>query len=267
MLLPDSHMYKLIKKQTKKIKRWMAFNPPGALSSKGWRLFEEEFKEKAPIRHYFNHTFPFKFMYPIKWKYEEITDWIRYRTSRRYHILDTGLKPGYYEVETKMLHVNFNMLKDFVEVEQAMRSYWWTDEYKHDASWCEKHMPFYRVFYPFRRPDLGIKHLEWAATLDDPSLPVHERCDSQAVSAREILKLYKWWIEERPARKEIELSEYDNQGLGILASLDDDFDKDADDYAKFQKEMDEARAQEEGWEAKDEEMLIRLVKIRRSLWS
>ena len=256
-----------IKKLLKRFKSWMSYSPPGSMTSKGCRLFEKEFKERAPIRYWFKNDFKRGMIYPIKWKYEAISDWIRYRTYGRYHILDTGLAPGYYEIDRLMLHVNFNMLKNFVEVEQAIRSYYWSDDYKEIATWCEKHMPFYRKFYPFRRPDLGIKHLEWASTLDDPSLPPYEQSPAQAIAARETLILYKWWVEMRPARKEIEHVHYDDQGLGMMSSLDDDFDRNAPDFKAHDAAMEASMKQEEQWNQEDDDMLIRLVKIRRSLWT
>lgn len=243
----------------------MRYSPPGSMTSKGWRLFEKEFKERAPIRYWFKHNFRRGVIYPIKWKYDAIRYWIRYRTYDKYHVINTGLTPGYYEIDRLMLHGNFNMLKDFVEVEQAIQTYW-SDDYK-NASWCEKHMPFYRRFYPFRRPDLGIKHLEWASTLDDPSLPPYEQSPVQAAAARETLILYKWWVEVRPARKEIEHVHHDDQGLGMLSSLDDDFDREAPDFKAHVASMEASMEQEEQWIQEDTDMLVRLVKIRKSLWS
>jgi len=245
----------------------MRYDPPGALSSKGWRLFNDEYKKKAPVRYWIMHDLKYKAYMPFVWKYEKVSDWIRYRTYDRYHIVESGLEPGYYDVCTQMLHVNFNILKDFVEVEQAWSRYLWSGEYKEQASWCEKHMPFYRRVFPFRSPEHGIKHFEWAATLDDPALPPHERCDHQAVAAREILVLYKWWVEDRPARKEIEHVPYDHQGKGILGCFDDDFNQDAEDYKAHKVSMDESSRQEEEWEKEDEVMLIRLMKVRKSLWT
>jgi hypothetical protein len=259
-------MYEKIRLAIRRFKHWFKFQPPGSMTSKGWRLFNAEFKEKAPIRYWFGKKFRRSFILPIIWRYKDIIYWIRYRTTDKYNILDTGLKPGYYEIETLMLNVNFNMLKNFVEVEQAIHTYWWSDEYK-NAGWCEKHVPFYYRFYPFRRPDLGIKHLEWSATLDDPALPPHERCVSQAIFARETLALYKWWVEERPARAKEEYTSYDNQGFGSMGCLDDDFDRDAPDYKAHVESMNRRAKQEEDWLQEDEDMLIRLVKIRTGLWT
>jgi len=260
-------MYKQTKNLVRRFRSWMSYNPPGALTSKGWRLFDQEFEKLAPIRYWSKNVFRLSVIEPIKWKYEKISDWIRYRTYDSYHVVDTGLEPQYYGLDTRILHVNFNMLKDFVEVDQALHTYWWSAEFTEQATWCEKHMPFYRNFFPFRRPDLGIKHLDWAITLDDPTLPLHEQCPSQAESARETKLLYKWWTEDRPARKEIDHVPYDDQGLGILSALDEDFDHDAEDYKQHVESMDARSKQEADWHEEDDQMLIRLIKLRRSLWT
>ncbi len=259
-------MLKTIKKTYRKFKAWSAYNPPGALSSKGWRLFKLEFKDRAPVRYYFHYNFKQTFLYPIMWKYKDIRYWLAYRTTQRYHILNTGLTPGYCEIETKMLHVNFNMLKDFVEVEQAWSKYVWSGE-SDNASWCEKHMPFYRFVFPFRRPDLGVRHFEWAATLDDPSIPASDRSEYQARDAREVLALYQWWVDIRPNRKPIEHVSYSEQGMGTLGCLDDDFDANAEDYKAHVASMHESHKQEEDWDIEDGDMLIRLMKIRKGLWT
>ena len=255
-----------IKKIFTKFNKWMDYNPPGAMTSKGWRLFQHEFKEVAPIRFWVKNTARRKYILSIKWKYESISRWIMYRTIYKYNKVDTGLKPSYYSKDTLMLHVNFNLLKDFVEVEQALHTYWWSEEYN-DASWLEKHMPFYYVIFPFRNPEIGLKHLDWAATLDDPSLLPHERNDAQAAAAREIKALYKWWVEERPARKDVIIPDYDRQGLGDLGMFDDDFDQDAPDYKAHLESFELQEKKDKEWEKEDEDMLVRLMKIRKSLWT
>lgn len=254
------------KKAYKRFKSWMSYDPPGSMTTKGWRLFKKEYKEQAPIRYWFMNTFRYKWIMPFKWKYENLKYWIQYRTFDKYHIVKTGLQPQYHSVATIMLHAHFNLLKDFVEVEQAWHKYIWSGEYA-KSSWFERKMPFYGVVFPFRNPQMGVEHFEWAATLDDPNLPPNERCDHQAVTAREVLALYKWWTVTRPARTEIQYIPYDHQGLGGMASLDDDFDRNAEDYAAHVASMDAAAKQEEDWEKEDEEMMIRLIKIRQGLWT
>lgn len=169
-----------------------------------------------------------------------------------------------------MLHANFSMLKDFVEVEQAWQHWCWSDERKEDKSIFHKWQPFYFFFkHNFRRPDLGIEHFEWAATLDDPKLPPHERCEHQAVAAREIMELYDWWVNKRPARKEIEVPSYNHQGLedDFLACFDDDFDRESPDYKAHCEAMDAQNSIDIEWNKEDDDMLIRLIKVRHNLWT
>lgn len=259
----DFHMKKL-KKILRQLGHWLAYEPPGSLSAKDWRLFNDEFEEKAPIRWYIHHEFSRDYIWPVKKKFSDIKWWILHRTTRRFHIVNTGLPPGYNEFETRMLHVNFTMLVDFVEVEQAMH-YWFGDP-ETPTVW-EKYVPFYRVFKPYRNPTKGIKYNEWSSTLDDPSLPPAERSPHQAETSRETLELYHWWKTVRPARSKKPLGTYSDQGLDLFSALDEDFDPTAQDYVDYQLSRAEEEKLEAAWDEEDTTMLIRLIKIRRSLWT
>lgn len=255
-----------MRKIFRKINRWMSYNPPEAMTFKGWRLFKKEFKERAPIRYWLKNDFRYNYIMPIVWKCKAISDWIRYRTYDRYHVVDTGLPPSYYDAERRLFHANFNILKDFVEVELAWRTYIWSEEVDNASLWKRK-IPFYRFFKPFRSREYGLKHLDWASSLDDPSLPPNERCDHQAISSREIRELYLWWVDVYPNRKLEESPGYSDQGLGIMSSIDDDFDGDAPDYKLDEEIRERNRKLEEQWEEEDTEMLVRLVKVRGHLWT
>lgn len=260
-------MLKTIKKYTRKFDSWMSYNPPGALSGTGWRLFNEEFSKKAPVRFYIKTHFKKQFVWPITRRYERISQWIRYRTSDKYHIVNTGLTPGYYSNDDIILHANFNILKTFVEVELSRFSCWSSKSNK-KVSWWKKYIPFYYKFFPIKyNIEYSVKHLEWAATLDDPALSVYERSDEQAHAARETLELYNWWVNTRPARKEHEYVSYSDQGLGSLSVLDDEFDREAPDYKAHVAASNLSTKQEADWAAEDDQMLARLIKIRKHLWT
>ncbi len=254
-----------IKNKVRKIGRWIRYNPPSSMTGKGWRLFYKEFSNKAPIRYYFYNTFPKKYIRPLRWKYRAISEWIEYRTISKYHVLETGLEPGYHDLETQILHVNFNLFKDFVEVQQAYQTHW-ADQTIKKGFW-ERHLPLYRTIFSSRNPELGLRHFQWAATLDDPSIPPHEQCPGQAISAREILELYDWWVNKRPARQDVKIKNFHDQGLGILGSLDEDFDPESEDFKEYMKSVHAQHDLEDAWGEEDTEMLIRLMKIRQGLWT
>jgi hypothetical protein len=44
--------------------------------------------------------------------------WVRHRTVDKYHVVRTGLEPGYYDKDTQMIHACFNLLVEFVDREQ-----------------------------------------------------------------------------------------------------------------------------------------------------
>lgn len=256
-----------------KLKRWMKYNPPAAGTADEWVDFEVQFKSNAPVRYFLTHKLPYVSWKRVSWKYTNIVDWVRYRIVR-YHVIHTGLKPGYYELETKMLHANFQLLVDFVEIEKAWMQKG-SNEREDNAPfrYLKRYIPFRRTWnnITFRSRELGIEHLNWEITLDDPELDDHERSDHQARVAREVLDLYLWWKDIRPAREELPLPEDEFDGVskyGILYTMSDRFKRDHPNAYKARKDWaDAVRVQEEAWGREDDENLIRLIKIRHSLWT
>lgn len=151
------------------------------------------------------------------------------------HYLPTKLTPGqYYEVDTRILHGLFETLVDFIEVEKA----WMSVVFSKD-DWTSFGFPWwykYRILRwtkRFRSVKAGLAHLEWEISLGDTS-------PGQSDAAKEELDLYKWWKFERPAR-------VDPFGTSLVSE--------------------EAWKLEEKYDQEDEEMLIRLIKIRKHLWT
>jgi len=58
-------------------------------------------------------------IWDIKRVFNDMKYWISHRTYDKYHVVRTGLPVGYSDVVEKMLHTNFTMLVDFIEVEKA----------------------------------------------------------------------------------------------------------------------------------------------------
>ena len=120
-------------------------------------------------------------------------------------------------------------MKQHVEEELAWKSQWFSN--KRELTFIQKYIPFGLKMQRFKKPELGIEYLLWESSLDDPSMPIHEQSPIQAAAAREKLELYKWWI-NRP-----------QENVWYLDLMTD------------------------ALLAEEDAMLIRLMKIRRTLWT
>jgi hypothetical protein len=175
---------------------------------------------------------------------DNIVDWIRYRTTRRnYHIVNTGLAPGYHDCDERMIHAIFNLLVDFVEIEKAWMNTWTDNAAYSKLSW------FDRNFRRFRSPEDGIAYLNWEIN----------QCNlkDQSDSAKEILDLYTWWKEVRPNRPDPYIEfDYDFSKSFGLTTLKEN-----------RSILTKINEIENYYHQEDEDMLIRLMKIRRCLWT
>lgn len=255
------------------IKNKFTLNKPLALQWHEWEEWEVQMKKERPLAYWLNETVPdfFDDIYrTITKPFNDLRCWIRYRTFDKYHIIDTGLKPNYYDIDEIMMHGMFQLLVDFVEIEKAwMQVIWSNDEDK------KYHVPWYCKgkfkTKNWRCKEAGLEYLNWECTLGSPKLPEEEQCASQAQTAYEIIDLYKWWTEVRPNRLDpmdaSGWSAYCNkrkeQGYSVLDTRHDT----PEDEQENRKLLDLNRKIEEEQHKEDEEMLIRLIKIRRSLWT
>lgn len=148
--------------------------------------------------------------------------WFTYRLvpKHKYHLIRTGLKPGYYEIDTRMLYGCFSLLREYVESEIASR---WTEDGLTGAA-------------------AGLSQLAWESELTYDEFESHGNPEliglptPQAEAAREIIELYNWWVNVRQSMLH-----------------DDMYDIDYDDYSERS--------------AVDTAQLIRLVAVRRALWT
>ena len=177
----------------------------------------------------------------------KVVEFFRYRITNRMHVVKTGMEPGYVDVTERMLHVNFNMLKDFVEIEKAQM---WK---------------FCGMAEDMEQP--GVSYLVSEMGLLD------EEGTSQAADAREIYDLYNWWTNQRPYRVEDNIEDWD-----AYQSLSKEIYGDYYDLLDNSKDTSELRFLRKTWLnnsvtiernnlLEDDRMLIRLVKIRAALWT
>jgi hypothetical protein len=247
---------------------------PYALSHKGWKEWDAAAKKEQPIAYWIHEVcldwIGDQWKYKIKDPINNTRYAIRHRLFDRYNIIHTKLKPDYYDSDTRMLHGMFELLVDFVEVEKA----WMHVVFNKDAQKARKHPWWSRGwtrFKAFRDPIAGLDHLVWEMSLDNPELPATERSEHQAEAAREIFELYNWWKNIRPNRPDPHdasgWSEHCDKKRDMGIDLLDFEDESADYRAESAKILDKLREIEESQEQEDTDMLIRLIKIRKSLWT
>ena len=132
-------------------------------------------------------------------------------------------------------------------------------------------------FQQWRSPENGIEHLKWAAalTLDDfkdDNDPTRGEPSPQALAARETLALYNWWVNERPKRGDT----WETSGFqAVWDQLKEKYGKnfplgtqmEAADEELYNRAHLAEHDLEAAYEAEDTEMMVRLVKLRRSLWT
>lgn len=232
---------------------------PHSLVMNEWDNWKNIAKKKHPIRFWLaeeglDHIQDFV-NFPSK-KYHSIIYYINNRWITKTHALTSKLKKGdYYDLDTRIIECLFDELVNFVEVELAWHHVIWSET--NQAPWWRR---IFR-FRTWRNPAQGLEHLNWEISLKyddewDKDTERYGKPTPQAENAMEKLALYNWWKqrENRPdphdasgwteyCRTNPKPSEYSPEPLARLREIEQQYD------------------------AEDTEMLIRLIKIRKSLWT
>jgi len=263
----------MIKNTVKTVKNYFDLQKPWALGWKEWDNWHADTKSARPFAYFVMETIPDKYDDFVKFFTKPINNLryaIRVRLFDRYHVINTGLNPGYSDCDTRMLHGMFNMLVDFVEIERAWLHVAFSKEERKKRKhpwWCLG----WTRFKAFRDADAGIAHLKWEMTLDSPNLSPYDQSPSQASSAREIWELYHWWKVVRPTRPDpYDVSGWNehceslrHRGLELF-----NFENETIEEKLRGKEcIARSNTIEKSYDEEDEQMLIRLVKIRKCLWT
>jgi hypothetical protein len=211
-------------------------------------------------------------------KYYINNRWVTRTHSLTAHSRD--IRPGNWcDVGNRFLPCLFNELVDFVEIETAWIHIAWSD--KKDTA--KYNPPFWASGWfrwrTWRCPQAGLDHLDWAMTLTNndwcgPEHPDYGKPTLQAINAKEIKELYTWWTEvyhQRPDPHDASgWSEYCERKREEHGDTGLSFMKDSNDpelRALGDSALKKTHEIEEAYEKEDEEMLIRLIKIRNSLWT
>lgn len=236
-------------------------NKPYALPyPDGWSLWEKNTKDQHPYWYFVLETVPEFFddiWYSIMYYPRKLKSIYRCRFKHKYYLVDTGLdKNQYHEIEERLLHANFSLLKQFVEKEKAWMQTVFANNKDENKGLSER--------------EKGLKYLDWEISLTYNSDYCVEETDSQfgkptpqALAAKTVKELYLWYVDERPKR----IDPYELSGWSDYCSLNKELKdtlKDTTESKKILKKLDKIEKQ---YRDEDTKMLKKLIDVRESLWT
>lgn len=229
-----------------------------SMTWEGWDRYNGRLKRRFPVRWFLSNDIPDFWTDWVKRPIRSTRSFFRYRTKDRYHIVDTGLEPGYYDSDTRMIHSAFNLLRDYVELELAAMHHA-ADE----AEPSESTHSFYGRIKRFRAkqerdPKAGLAYLDWEIEETFGNVSIGQL--TQAEAAQEKKFLYLWWTVYRPQRGDLYKMPLIWSGNGYDETLPV-FSQDCAWQYHLVQQL------EKFYEDEDEEMLHRLVAIRTRMWS
>lgn len=252
-------------------------------TGKEWADWEKQARAAHPVRYWLADE-GLDYLQDI-WMFipdqlHAIKYYINNRWVTRTHCLTAhprDIKPGQWmDVGYRFLPCLFNELVDFVEVELA----WWQIAWADREAKAKYSAPFWATGWfrwrTWRCRQAGLDNLAWQMTctneefLDEDKKHLAEPTH-QAIAAKEILELYTWWTEVYPKRPDpmdasgwsdyCEMRRDRGYALLDLDARSPEEEEIRDSALKKTQEIEEA------YEKEDEEMMIRLIKIRNSLWT
>ena len=252
-------------------------------TSEEWNDWEDKAKAEYPVRWWIAEEgldYLQNIVYYIPDRLNDIRYYINNRWVSKSHALTADprdIKPGNWsDVGNRFLPCLFKELVDFVEIEQAWHHCMWSDDAKtkFDVPWYRSGWLRWRTW---RCPEAGLEYLRWAMTLtNEEFLDDDKKSEAvptyQAKSAKEIIELYTWWTETYRNR----LDPYEASGWTAVCEASRaanggrlHFGTEKDPVLKKQsdKALKALHKIEAAYEKEDEAMMIRLIKIRQSLWT
>jgi len=176
------------------------------------------------------------------------------------------LHGGWHDTDTKMLYVNFQLLVDFMEEEVSGM---------YDA--CLKNYKPAQHLKPKTKREKAEAYYLWEDDMSNATPQELQHHKEQKAWELKVLNLYRWWVDERPARKEKweELVAWEKETGFTPWHFEPShnncsemvFHKDHPLWKKYEQLSDAARNQDEAWEQEDTDKLKELIELRKHLWT
>jgi hypothetical protein len=250
-------------------KKWLFPTMPDAATMEEWDEWNNV-AEQSKLKWFIADTVPTWFAVTFQYRYENLVTSLKSKYIRKHNLIKiNSLKDDeWYDTDTRMMHGMFQLLVDFVELEKSHMQ----------IMLSEKNTTRRMRKVNYRSAEMGLKYLDW-----EISLKKEEGGTNQSKHAKIIKELFIWWKFNRPMRTEpmevkgsmgMSANEfYSDMGddkndsdrvSSMFARIDRRKDKEPDLYKSVNKACDDAEVK---YAKEDEQMLIKLVKIRKSLWT
>jgi len=136
---------------SQKIKSFLTFEAPYALSFDGWDEWNAKTKAEQPIKWFFLKTIPDVWKTTVYWKLEHIVVrqlyWgfkYRFIPKHQYNIVKPRtLSPDYHNPYSVLLHASFEVLVNFIEFERDHGYVDWMATTQHSEFWYEANKLMY----------------------------------------------------------------------------------------------------------------------------
>jgi len=236
---------------------------PDAASMEEWDVWNNN-AMKSKFKWFIVDTVPTWFAVTFQYRYEHFISKLKSKYIRKHNLIKiTTLEDDeWYDTNTRLMHGMFQLLVDFVELEKAHMQ----------VIFGEENAPRYMRKANYRNGIMGLKYLDWEITLGK------EGGKDQSKNAKIVRDLYIWWTGVRPQREdlmdvkgsmgvstnEFYDSDTSKDSMGVFADFGRKKDNEPDLYKDVNKAYEDA---EKKYNKEDEQMLIKLVKIRKSLWT
>lgn len=266
-----------------KFANWLrGTSKPGAATGKEWDEWRKKAQTKSALRYWLAEEALDDIQDIIWWPVDKLYDLKYYVNNRwvtRTHSLTAhprDIRPGdWRDVGSRFLPCLFNELENYVEVELAWSHIAWDKEARVKYKAPRWSWGWFR-WRTWRSPEAGLDHLRWEMSLTNEDWLEDDnkhlaKPTSQAINAKEILDLYTWWKEVYRNRPDpMEASGWSaycdlrrERGYSLL-----DLESGTEEEERIGRTaLDLNRKIEEEYEREDTEMLIRLIKVRNSLWT
>lgn len=159
--------------------------------------YEKNSKFLKPYSYFLLVTLPYIFFeMDVLRKFKDIQYWFLYRFSseHKFHLVDTKLKPGYYDQDTRLFHVVFALLLDYLEEnEQSGFGVVPNKRLVQLAEWYKTHTDVFKA--ELEEIDNKYKNnfnSEWAKEYTEAETRQYELCSKKLI---EVIKLRKHlWV-------------------------------------------------------------------------